>query len=512
MLGIQLCNVASGKSVPVKTLANSPESFVVRNPATAEEVCAFSSTSNDDIHAIVEGAQRAFASWSRGTWKQRSQILFKFRSLCLEKYKEELIELIVRENGKHKTDATASFLKGLETCEFALSGNIGSGSIQEVSGGITCQDRRDPLGIIVSICPFNFPAMVPLWTIPILVACGNCVIVKPSEKVPFTITRMVEIMHEAGLPGGVVSVVHGGKSVVQHLISHPSVSGVSFVGSTPVAELVYRTSLNHGKRSICLGGAKNHLVVLADADADQSSTDILNSFAGSAGQRCMAASVLVLVRTDDDDSERRLNHVLAQVVEKARAIKPGQLNPGEMGPVIDQEALDRISKYISDSEKEFGAKILLDGRSWSSSKKNNKGYWIGPTIMEHPFGSEDPALREEIFGPVLSVVYESSLADAIARINRSCYGNAASIYTRSGPAADAFARSVQPGMIGVNVGVPVPREPFSFGGTKRSKFGIGDITGDGLIEFGTIRRKITTKWGQALSLSNTDFVARNFTG
>jgi malonate-semialdehyde dehydrogenase (acetylating)/methylmalonate-semialdehyde dehydrogenase len=380
-----------------------------------------------------------------------------------------------------------------------LSPNIGSGNIQDVSTGITCQDKRNPVGVLVSICPFNFPAMVPMWTVPIAIACGNCVVIKPSEKVPFTITRMVEIMYEAGLHAGVVSVVHGGKSVVNSLITHPLVSAVTFVGSTPVAELVYKAAVSNGKRAICLGGAKNHLVVMPDAHLEQSATDILNSFAGSAGQRCMAASVLVLC---GEGSEQ----VVPILIEKASKIKPGQTGPGEIGPVIDSAAVHRISKYIEASETTYNAKILLDGRKWTNSQKS--GFWVGPTIIEHS-SLDDPALTNEIFGPVISVIRVANLQEAIKRINDSQYGNAACIYTSSGPWADVFSRTVNVGMIGVNVGVPVPREPFSFGGTKRSKFGIGDITGDGLVEFCTVRTKITTKW---VTNSVGDFVSRNFTG
>jgi malonate-semialdehyde dehydrogenase (acetylating)/methylmalonate-semialdehyde dehydrogenase len=499
-----LFNVVSGENSLVPPLGSSEEKFSVRNPATGEVVSEFGSSDATTIERAVHAAMEAKSKWSRVTAKQRAQILFKFRSLCLDKYKEELIETIMLENGKHKTDATASFLKGIETCEYALSPtSIGSGTVQEVSSGITCQDRRDPLGIIVSICPFNFPAMVPMWTVPILVACGNCVIVKPSEKVPFTITRMVQIMHEAGLPNGVVQVVHGGRSVVRSLITHKHVDGVTFVGSSPVAEIVYRESTLAGKRALCLGGAKNHTVIMPDAgDIDQTATDILNSFAGSAGQRCMAVSVLIMVE------DPRTEAILEKLVEKAKAVKPGQTQPGQIGPVIDQAALDRITKYVSQSESKYGNKVLVDGRTWSSN--TGPGFWFGPTIIDHKDGHvQDPCLVEEIFGPVLSVFRVKSLEEAISRINVSEFGNAASIYTQSGYAVEVFTRSVHPGMIGVNIGVPVPREPFSFGGTKRSKFGIGDITGDGLIEFGTVRRKITTKWVSPVS---TDFVAKNFTG
>jgi methylmalonic acid semialdehyde dehydrogenase len=498
----KLANVISGAARELGTPGDEKPEFILKNAATGEMFSTFSSATVTDVEEAVKASTVAKTKWAKVTAKQRAQILFKFRSLCQDKYKDELVSLITLENGKHKTDATASFLKGLETCEYALSPtSIGFGSIQEVSTGITCQDRRDPLGVMVSICPFNFPAMVPMWTVPILVACGNCVIIKPSEKVPFTITRMVEIMHEAGLPAGVVQVVHGGRSVVQSLITHPGVNGVTFVGSTPVAEIVYKTAVQAGKRALCLGGAKNHLVVMPDADPEQTSTDILNSFAGSAGQRCMAASVLVLIRNEKTD------HILTRLIEKAKAVKPGQTEPGEIGPVIDQAAVDRITKYITESETKYGGRVLVDGREWTKLK--SEGFWVGPTIIEHPLPTEDPALVDEIFGPVISVVRLDTLEDAISRINASQFGNAACIYTQSGFAAEIFSKSVDPGMIGINIGVPVPREPFSFGGAKRSKFGIGDITGDGLVEFGTVRRKITTKW---TSSGAADFVAKNFTG
>lgn len=474
----------------------------VRNPASGELICDFASAGPAEVEAAVASAMKAMKTWSHATWRARSHIIFNFRELCLNKYRDELVTLIMLENGKHRTDATAELLKGLEVTEFAVSPTLASGSIQEVSSGITCQDRRDPLGLIVSVCPFNFPAMVPLWTIPTLLVSGNVVIVKPSEKVPFTMTRLCEIFIEAGLPKGVLSVLHGGAELVSALVAHEHVAGVTFVGSTPVAKKIYELAMSHHKRAICLGGAKNHLVLMPDADFEQSATDILNSFAGSAGQRCMAASVLVLC-------EHGSEGVLPHLIEKARAVRAGQVEPIHMGPLIDQAALDRVNKYIDHSVTHCGGKLLVDGRSWMTSDSPPGGYWVGPTIIEHPAGSADPALHEEIFGPVLSVVHAPNLEVAIDRINKSPFGNAACIYTRSGPRADSFCRMVNVGMMGVNVGVPVPREPFSFGGTKASKFGIGDITGEGLIDFCTIKRKITTKWGLA---NDGDFVSRNFTG
>jgi malonate-semialdehyde dehydrogenase (acetylating)/methylmalonate-semialdehyde dehydrogenase len=493
----QLHNIYNGQKFPVQSQDDGEPSFTVRNPATSDVMARFSNSTPEMIDSAISSLKAGFESWKLMTVKSRSQILFKFRSLILDQYKTELVELIMLENGKHRTDATASLLKGVECIEYALNQFVGSSGIQEVSSGVYCQDRRDPVGVIVSIVPFNFPAMVPLWTLPNCLLTGNCLLIKPSEKVPFTVTRLVEILLESGLPPGVIAVVHGGAAVVNGLIGHPGVDGVTFVGSSPVAELVYHRSIESGKRAVCLGGAKNHLVVLPDADPDQASLDILNSFAGSAGQRCMAASVLVLVGAG---AERTLE----RVIERAQAVKPGQSGPGEIGPVIDSAAVERIHKYISEAETRDGALIRVDGRGW----QQGGGFWVGPTVMEHK-SARDPAVREEIFGPVLSVVRVHNLDDAIGIINSSQFGNAASIYTRSGPIADKFTKSVHPGMIGVNVGVPVPREPFSFGGTKKSKFGTHDITGDGGIEFFTVRRKITTKWGKP---DETDFVSRNFTG
>jgi malonate-semialdehyde dehydrogenase (acetylating) / methylmalonate-semialdehyde dehydrogenase len=495
----QLSHIVDGIRLAV-TVSGSP-AYKVHNPASGDLVCSFDPAGSSELDAVTVSASSAFKTWSRTTWKARASILFTFRHLCLTKYKDELVSLITLENGKHRTDATASLLKGLEVVEYAVSPSLGSGQIQEVSSGIYCQDRRDPVGVVLSICPFNFPAMVPLWTVPILLVSGNVVIVKPSEKVPFTITRLCEIMIEAGLPKGVLSVLHGGADLVNKLIIHPTVSAVTFVGSTPIARKVYELATSHSKRAICLGGAKNHLVVLPDADFEQSSTDILNSFAGSAGQRCMAASVLVLCGEGAEG-------VLEVLIEKAKKIQPGQKNPNEIGPLIDKSAQDRVAQYIHASESKFGGRVLLDGRGW---QQKGVGFWMGPTIIDH--GSidtcSDPILSEEVFGPVISVVRCASLEAAVGVINRSEFGNAACVYTRSGPCADFFTRSVNVGMIGVNIGVPVPREPFSFGGTKGSKFGIGDITGDGLLEFCTIRRKITTKWGAP---KEGDFVSRNFTG
>ena len=487
-------HIVNGESV----LAESGGPFKVCNPATGEVVTTFAPASPPIIEAALAGATLAFPSWSGLTGKTRGQYFYKFRSLCLEKYRDELVELIVLENGKHVLDATASLLKGIETVEYAITCSMTvCGSTQQVSNGVTCQDRRDPLGIVLCVCPFNFPAMVPMWTIPILLVLGNCVIVKPSEKVPRTVVRMCEIWLEAGVPKGVCSVVHGGSTVVNALIEDTRIKGVTFVGSTPIAKLVYEKSILHGKRAICLGGAKNHLVLLPDADPDLASTDILNSFAGSAGQRCMAASVLVLVGPN-------CAHILDLLVEKARKIKPGQTGPGEIGPLIDHAAIQRVCHYVDQSLAAYGAHCLVDGRGWAQ----NSGFWFGPTILVHE-NLSDPALTNEIFGPVLSVVTVDSLDEAIERVNSSLYGNAACVYTQSGSVAESFTRRANAGMIGVNVGVPVPREPFSFGGTKESKFGISDITGDGLVEFGTVRRKITTKWGNAASF---DFVAKHFTG
>ena len=330
--------------------------------------------------------------------------------------------------------------------------------------------------------------MVPFWTIPIALVMGNTVICKPSEKVPRTMNRVVTLLAEAGLPPGCLNLVHGTKETVEAILQHPTVQAVTFVGSSPVAAAVSQQCRQLQKRCTALGGAKNHLVALPDCEMEGAATDITVSFAGCAGQRCMAASVLLLVG-GEHEQQQQSNLLLQRIVEKASQIAPG-MGPGQMGPVIDATSYEKITSYIALAEKD-GAKVLLDGRSW----KRNAGNWIGPTVLLHQSAS-DRTLTEEVFGPVLSVLQVNSWEEAVAIENASPFGNAASVYTTSGGAADWFCARFRAAMLGVNIGIPVPREPFSFGGFygTQSKYGDMDITGDGGMEFFSHRIKVSTKW------------------
>lgn len=410
-----------------------------------------------------------------------------------------MADLVVQENGKNKAEALASVAKGNETVEWACSiPQLAQGKVLQVSRGIMCQDLREPLGIVASIVPFNFPAMVPMWTVPIALTCGNCVILKPSEKVPITMTRIAQLLHQAGVPPGVFQVIQGQVECVNAICDHPEIRAVSFVGSSKVAEIVAKRCRALNKRVVALGGAKNHLVALPDADPEMAASDIVASFAGCAGQRCMAASVLLLV----GDCQT----ILDKIVEKSKALVRGT-DPGQVGAIIDKASKDRILGYIDESDK-AGASVLVDGRSWA---KIQPGNWVGPTVLLHT-NPADRALHDEIFGPVLSVLRVNSFDEALQIENACPYGNAASVYTTIGAHADYFQTRFRAAMIGVNIGVPVPREPFSFGGMygTTSKFGDMDITGDGCLEFFTNRRKITSKWGYVCGrASNTTTAPKN---
>jgi malonate-semialdehyde dehydrogenase (acetylating) / methylmalonate-semialdehyde dehydrogenase len=336
--------------------------------------------------------------------------------------------------------------------------------------------------VVASIVPFNFPSMVPHWTIPNAIALGNCLILKPSELVPLSATRIAALLAEAGLPAGVFNVIHGGQEVVEAICDHPDITAVSFVGSTRVAKLVYRRATAALKRALALGGAKNHLFVLPDADPDLTIPGVVTSMTGCAGQRCMAGSVMLAVSGTDQ--------LIRRIVDYARGLMPGR----EIGPVISREARDRIIRSIDDAVA-AGATLLLDGRQVNVAGREG-GFWIGPTILDQ-VRQEMTIAREEIFGPVLAIIRTGDLDDAIAIENRSAYGNAASVFTESGGLARYVAERANAGMVGVNVGVPVPREPFSFGGWNESKFGAGDITGHGSIEFWTRAKKTTTRWSPA---------------
>ncbi|MBA3521269.1 MAG: CoA-acylating methylmalonate-semialdehyde dehydrogenase, partial [Gemmatimonadales bacterium] len=422
--------------------------------------------------------------------KERVQVFYRYKAL-LERHLVELGALITEEHGKVKAEAEAEILKAIELTEFACSlPQLAGGEVLEVSRGVECRLERHPLGVVAAINPFNFPSMVPHWSLANAMALGNTFILKPSEQVPLSAGRIAELLRKAGLPDGVFNVVHGGREAAEALCEHPGIEAVTFVGSTAVAKEVYRRGTAALKRVLALGGAKNHVIVMPDANPEMAASGVLAAMSGCTGQRCMAASVMVAVSATD--------HIVQRLAEQARAMVPGR----DVGPVISPGARDRIERYITEAEQ-AGATVLVDGRGAKVPGKEG-GYYIGPTVLDH-VRPEMRIAREEVFGPVLAIVRSRDLDEALAVENASPYGNAASVFTESGGTARRVMESAGAGMIGVNVGVPVPREPFSFGGWNDSKFGVGDITGRGSIEFWTKARKITTKWN---SEAGTNWMAK----
>ena len=497
---------------------DSNEYMNVINPCHGSTIARVAVSNEQDVQRAVASAQAAFPAWSSRTMKARAAILLQFHALVRE-HAHELAELIVQENGKNITEALADVAKGNETVEYACSlPQLAQGRVLPVSsGGVVCQDRRTPLGVVVSIVPFNFPFMVPCWTLPIALVMGNTFILKPSEKVPLTMHRVASLLQQAGVPPGVVTLLHTNQPhVLQTLLQHPTVRAVTFVGSSPVAEHVATTCRALHKRCTALGGAKNHLVALTDScHISSTASDVVVSFAGCAGQRCMAASVLLLVGSNNDQKDQAL---LDAIVAQAAAIQPGT-GPGQMGPVIDQRSYDKIVQCIHDAVHSCGAKVLLDGRTWKEQNTHGGGHWIGPTILLHQ-SPNDATMREEVFGPCLSVYKCASWDEAIRIENANPFGNAACVYTANGGHAEWFLERFRASMLGYvagvcalcctcvssfltrfcknrcNIGIPVPREPFSFGGLygTLSKYGDMDITGDGGMEFFSNRIKITTRW------------------
>ena len=453
----------------------------VFDPSVGSAISRVPMSGAREVDAAVAAVTQAFPAWSSLPIKERVQVFFRYKAL-LEKHIDELASLITEENGKIASEARAEILKAAELCEFACSlPQVATGEVLEVSRGVECRIERFPLGIVAGITPFNFPNMVPHWSIPNAIALGNCFILKPSELVPLSAGRTAELLAEAGLPAGVFQVVHGGRDVVEAICDHPAIKAISFVGSTKVAKAVYRRATNNLKRCLALGGAKNHLIVMPDADREMAATNIVASMSGCAGQRCMAASVMVAVSETD--------HVIARLAELARAMIPGK----DIGPVITAESKARIVGYINEAEQQ-GASVIVDGRNTAVPGREN-GYFLGPTVIDHVTPGMKIA-QEEVFGPVLVIIRTKDVDGAIAIENASPYGNAASVYTESGSVARTVMERANAGMVGVNVGVPVPREPFSFGGWNESRFGVGDITGRGSIEFWTQSKKMTTKWNR----------------
>jgi len=432
-----------------------------------------------DLDIAVAAAKAAFPAWSRKPVKERVQVFFRYKTL-LENNMDELAKLCSEENGKTYGESVAEIEKCIELTEFATSlPQLVTGEILEVSKGVECRTEHVPLGVVASIVPFNFPAMVPNWTIPNAIALGNCMVLKPSEKVPLCSMRIAQLLEEAGLPKGVFNIVHGDVGVVEAICDHPGIEAISFVGSTKVAKIVYKRATNNYKRCLALGGAKNHLMVLPDAKPDMTAQNVAASMSGCAGQRCMAASAMVAVGEVD--------HIITKICEEAKKIVPGE----NLGAVINKASKERIEAYITEAEQQ-GAKILVDGRGTVVKGKEN-GTYVGPTVIDY-VQPDMRVAKEEIFGPVISIMRTNTVDEAIAIENANPYGNAASVFTQNGGLARYIIEKASAGMIGVNVGVPVPREPFSFGGWNESKFGVGDITGKSSIEFWTRLKKSTTKW------------------
>jgi len=472
-------NYIGGAFVP----GTAREELDVTNPADGSVISRVPLSAADDVDRAVEAAKRAFPGWSGMPIKERVQVFFRYKTL-LETNIASLAQLVTEENGKIDSEARAEVLKSAELTEFACSlPQITAGEVLEVSRGVECRVERFPVGVVASITPFNFPNMVPNWTIPNAIALGNCMILKPSEQVPISAGRIAELLREAGLPDGVLNIVHGGQATVEAICDHPGIDAISFVGSTKVAKIVYRrgSGSSNLKRVLALGGAKNHLIVMPDAEPEMTSSNVVASMSGCAGQRCMAASVMMAVGNSQ--------HIIDRMVSVMRAMVPGV----HVGPVISAAAKARIESYITEAEK-MGAKVLVDGRGYVVNGKEN-GYYVGPTLIDF-VTPEMKIAQEEVFGPVMVIIRAKDVDEALDVQKRSHYGNAASVFTESGGVARYVMENASAGMVGVNVGVPVPREPFGFGGWNESKFGVGDITGRGSIEFWTKSKKMTTKWNK----------------
>lgn len=449
----------------------------VMNPRHGKAMAKVVMSGRTDIDRAVQAAAKAQKEWASWPVRERGQVLYQLRDQMRE-HAEELAWLCSHENGKTFAESAAEVAKAIECLEYGCSiPNLGAGQQLDVSRGVNCETTYTPLGVVAGVVPFNFPLMVPFWMLPQALMGGNAFIMKPSEQVPLSLCRLISFVEQTDLPRGVLSIVQGGQEAVEALCDHEGISALAFVGSTRVAKLVYSRSAAAGKRALCLGGAKNHLMMVPDADPTLTAQNVVASFTGCAGQRCMAASVLVAVGEVDP--------IIDAIKKQASQIKIGE----DMGAIITQGAVERITGYIEGAQKD-GAKLLLDGRG---QRANDQGYWVGPTIIDGCKPS-DAAACEEIFGPVISIVRVKTLDEAIAIENNNPYGNAACIYTTSGKVARYVTERAQAGMVGVNIGVPVPREPFGFGGWNDSKFGHGDITGWDGYRFWTRIRKVTSKW------------------
>lgn len=477
-----LKNYIGGKWVE----SSSGKTEVVPNPATGETLAHVPISSREDVDHAVEVAAEAFKTWSTTAVPRRARILFKYQQLLVENW-DELARLVTLENGKSYNEAYGEVQRGIECVEFAAGAPtlMMGKQLPDIATNVESGMYRYPIGVVGGITPFNFPMMVPCWMFPLAIACGNTFVLKPSERTPLLANRLAELFTEAGLPEGVLNIVHGAHDVVNGLLEHPQVKGISFVGSQPVAEYVYKTASNHGKRVQALAGAKNHSIVMPDADLDLAVNQIMNAAYGSAGERCMAAAVVVAVGEVADPFMEKL-------VDAVNNITIGNgLDEGVfLGPVIRDTHKERTEKYIELGEKE-GATLVRDGRKDAAASGN--GYFVGPTIFDH-VNTEMTIWKEEIFAPVLSVVRVNTLEEAIALTNESDFANGACIYTTNGSNVRQFRETIDAGMLGVNLGVPAPMAFFPFSGWKKSFYGDLHANGTDGVEFYTRKKMVTARW------------------
>jgi malonate-semialdehyde dehydrogenase (acetylating)/methylmalonate-semialdehyde dehydrogenase len=460
----------------------------IYNPASGAVTGTVDFASASVVDDAVAAAAKAFPGWRSSSLAKRAGVLFAFRELVNE-HRKELAELISSEHGKVASDAAGEVARGLEVAEFAcgIPHLLKGGYSENVSTGVDAYAIRQPLGVVAGITPFNFPAMVPMWMFPVAIACGNAFVLKPSEKDPSASLVLARLWAEAGLPDGVFNVVHGDKEAVDALLVHPDVRAVSFVGSTPIARYVYETATGAGKRVQALGGAKNHMVVLPDADLDLAADAAVSAGFGSAGERCMAVSVLVAVGSVGDE-------LVGKITERVRALRvgPGTDERSEMGPLVTAVHRDKVASYL-DSGVAEGATLAMDGRVHPVIGGEDSGFWLGPSVLDH-VTPEMGCYTDEIFGPVLSVVRAATYEDAVRLVSENPYGNGTAIFTNDGGAARRFVSEVECGMVGVNVPIPVPMAYYSFGGWKSSLFGDSHMHGTEGVQFYTRGKAVTSRW------------------
>jgi malonate-semialdehyde dehydrogenase (acetylating)/methylmalonate-semialdehyde dehydrogenase len=470
-----------GRSVPGTTGRSGP----VYNPATGEQAGSVDFASVEEVDAAVAAAKEAFPSWRAVSLSRKTEIFFRIRHLVSER-RESIARFLTAEHGKVLSDALGEVQRGLEVIEYAcgIPNLLKGGFTEQASTGIDVYSIRQPLGVVAGITPFNFPAMVPMWMWAPAIACGNTFVLKPSEKDPSASVYTAELLKEAGVPDGVFNVVNGDKVAVDRILEHRDIAAVSFVGSTPIAKYVYETGTRHGKRIQALGGAKNHMVVLPDADLDMAADAAISAAYGSAGERCMAVSVVVALESVADELVGKIKERLPNV-----KIGPGLEADSEMGPLITREHRDRVASYI-DGAREQGAEVVADGREL---KVDGDGFFLGVSLLDRVTPEMD-AYRDEIFGPVLSVVRAKTYDEAVKLVNDNPYGNGVAIFTRDGGAAREFEFGVNAGMVGVNVPIPVPVAYYSFGGWKSSLFGDSHIYGPEGIQFYTRGKVVTRRW------------------